>query len=401
MMRDARNVWSLLVGPAALAGCAAILGDFELGTPSTSAQDGAAFDTASPSGGDAGGGNDAASPSEGGGDETLACPAPQVVCGAGSNQVCADLNTSSGHCGACGHSCGGGMCAQGRCAPALVYQGTTVGPIAMDLNDVFFESNEAPSYRLLACPKTGCKAAPRQVTIMPFGIYAIETPAAGTIAFLSAPQNMSGTERPAVFSCTTTGCPSPPVSFVGDGLNGLEGRLKSAGGTIFGNTGGTGLFRSACTNGSCGPATFFGTLTRGTHGFAPAPDALYFIDAATRGSTIARCALGDTACTPATVVPGNASVVEALVVYAGKLFWLIPGRSGFMEGRLVSCDLPQCATVAPQATALDSPTGLVVDAGGAWWLMRSQRMHRRPTGCGHRTRCPARSRDRRRVRLLG
>src|SRR5262249_11754197 len=155
--------------------------------------------------------------------------------------------------------------------------------------------------KLLACPKTGCKTTPRQITVMPFSIDAIDTPAVGTIAYLSAPQNMSGTERPAVFSCPTTGCPSPPGSFVGHGLNGLESRLKDSAGVIFGRTGGTGLFWATCANGACSAATFFGTNTKGTHGFAPAPLALYFIDAATRGSTIARCALNDTACTPASV----------------------------------------------------------------------------------------------------
>jgi hypothetical protein len=256
--------------------------------------------------------------------------------------------------------------------------------MALDLNDVFFESNEDPSFKLLACPKTSCKSAPRQVTIMPFSIDAIDTPAPGTIAYLSAPQNSSGTERPAVFSCPTTGCPSPPVSFVGDGLNGLEPRLRSAGGTIYGVTGGTGLFWSACANGSCAtPATFF-TGTKGIHGFIPAPlfNAVYFIDSSVRGSTIATCTIGVTPCTPASVIAGDASLVEALVVFNGKLWWLIPGRDGFMEGKLVSCDLPACGTVTPTAGALDSPKNLIVDASGAWWLTAGGKLqHCLPNGC--------------------
>src|SRR5262249_43122504 len=151
-MRGARLLSCLLAGGVALAGCTAILGDFETGTVSDS-QDGATADTAQPPGddaGDASGGNDVSPPSEAGGDPLPTCAAPQVLCGT----VCADRSSSPDHCGTCGHSCGGGTCTQGRCGPVLVYQGTPIGPISMDLNDVFFESNEDPSYKLLACPKT-------------------------------------------------------------------------------------------------------------------------------------------------------------------------------------------------------------------------------------------------------
>ncbi len=128
--------------------------------------------------------------------------------------------------------------------------------------------------------------------------------------------------------------------------------------------------------------SFFGTLTKGTHGHAGTAALVYFIDATTRGSTIARCAVGDTACTPISVVPGDQSTVEGLALSGGKLFWLFPGRVGFIEGKLMSCDLPACTNVAPQATGLDSPSTLAVDANGAYWLTAGNKIQHCPAnGC--------------------
>ncbi len=381
-----------LVGAAVLAGCTSILGSFDAANVADgTGQDAASGDTSVPPGTDGSTRDDGATTGDAadGATPPLTCAAPLVPCGTGAAAACVNLDTSGENCGACGHSCGGGACVARHCGPAIVYSGNTttnLGPIAQDLDDVFFESNEDPSFKLLACPKTGCKGAaatPRQVTIMPFGIRAIHVPAVGTLTFISAPQNGSGTERPAIFACPTAGCPSPPVSFIADGLNGFEARLRSAGGTLFARTGGNGLISSACANGTCAsPATLYGTLTKGTHGFAATPAFVYFIDSATRGSTIAKCAVGDTACTPISVVPGDASLVEGLAGFNGKLFWLQPGRAGFNEGKLISCDLPVCATPTPQATALDSPSGLFVDASGAYWLTAGNKLQRcAPNGC--------------------
>ncbi len=385
-MPRARTIFALLGGAGALAGCTSILGSFDQATiGDANAQDGAVSDVLGPPSDTGAGGKDGATTGDAddGATPPLVCTLPLVACGSGASAACVNLDTSPDNCGACGHSCGGGQCLQRRCLPSIVYQGTTVGPIAQDLADVFFESNEDPSFKLLACPKAGCVGAPRQVTIMPFSINAIHVPAPQTLAFLSAPQNGSGTERPAVFSCATTGCPSPPVSFVADGLNGIQARLRSASGALYGVTGGTGLFSTTCTTGACAtPASFFGPLTRGVHGFAPTQALVYFIDAASRGGAISKCAAGDTACAPVILVPGDASLVESLSVFNAKLFWLAPGRAGFNEGKLLSCDLPACTTVAPQATAIDSPTGLFVDASGAYWFTAGNKLqHCAANGC--------------------
>jgi hypothetical protein len=396
-MRGKGRLFLFLGGTAALVGCTSLLGSFDSATVDNgTGQDGATPDTSvtpTPDGTTPGSDGSTTSDSGDGGTPPLSCDGGLVVCGTGAAAACVSLDTSGDNCGACGHSCGGGKCMGRKCAPAVIYSvpppdaGVVIGPLAQDMNDVFFESDENTPYRLLACPKTGCTGAaatPRQIAVMPFSIGAIHVPTAGTIAFLSAPQNSSGTERPAVFSCATTGCPAVPTSFVADGLNGIDARLRSsATGILFGETGGTGLFSTTCANGSCAtPVSFFGTTTKGTHGFTGTAALLYFIDSATRGSNIARCAVGDTACTPISVVPADESTVEGLEIWAGKLYWLLPGRSGFIEGKLMSCDLPACATPAPQAIGLDSPSGLNVDASGAYWLTAGNKLQHCPAnGC--------------------
>ena len=378
---------SFLAGAAALAGCTSILGSFDTARETTSPDsDGAASDSATTSP-DGGGGDDGSAPGDAStsdGSTPLSCTAPEVICGTGSSAVCANRDTSGAHCGTCGHSCGGGPCTQGKCGVAKLYEGTAaVGPLAISDVDIFFESDESPSYKLLACSKAGCQAAPRQVAVMPFSINAIDVPTPDTVVFISAPQNGSGTERPAIFSCPTAACPALPVSFTADGLNGFDSRLRSQAGTVYALSGGSGLLWSACDAGACAtPANHFGAATKGTHGFYPGVSNLFFIDATVRGSPIAKCLLGDTACTPAALVTGDQSLVEAVVAYGSKLYWLLPGRDGFMEGKLMTCDLPACATPTAQAGALDSPSGLLVDASGAWWFTKGAKIQTcAPNGC--------------------
>ncbi len=263
-MRGKGRLFFFLGGLAVLAGCTSILGSFDPATidDGGTGQDGAVSDTSvtpNPDGNNPGSDGSTGSDASDASTPPLSCDGGLVVCGTGPAAVCANLDNSGDNCGACGHSCGGGTCATRKCGPAVIYTvpppdaGVVIGPLGQDLNNVFFESNEDPSFKLLSCPKTGCTGAaatPHQVAVMSFPIDGIHVPAALTIAFVSAPQNTSGTERPAIFSCPSTGCPSPPVSFVGDGLNGVDPRLRSSNGILFGRTGGTGLFSTTCSGGS-------------------------------------------------------------------------------------------------------------------------------------------------------
>lgn len=361
-----------LVAGGALLGCTAILGDYDVAAGPDSSNE-AGPDGTTPD-------TEAGREDDAGVDAPIVCSSPEVACG----NACATLATSGDHCGACGHSCGGGLCEAGRCKPAELYRGTTdVGPLAVGDVDIFFSPAKSET-RLVSCPKTGCKLAPTQVAMMGFGIQSIVVPAKGNVTFISALTNGSGTERPAIYTCAASGCPSPPPSFASDGLNGISRRFRVAGDRLFYDLGGTGICWSTCAPGAggCTAPTKLGSLTRNTSGFSLRAGAVYFADAPSRGGAISRCQQDDPACTPTVLVPADNSDLSGMDIAGDKLFWTKPGRDGYSEGKLFVCDLPACAAPTTLAVGLDLPRDLFVDASGAYWLNAGNKIQRcLPNGC--------------------
>jgi hypothetical protein len=213
---------------------------------------------------------------------------------------------------------------------------------------------------------------------MPFEINSVALPSTGTVFFQSAPQNGSGTERPAMFYCNVTGCPgSLPTAPATDGLGGFDLLLPAVGNRVFFSAQDFGLGYSDCTaNGvSCTTAQYLGANAKGTRGMSADATNIYFIDSVSRGQGVAMCAQTDTACTPTVLVagPGPAQPITDLIqtaVSKGVLYWIKQGRSGFVEGKILKCDLgAACVVPAPAiAGTLDSPTELLVDADGVYWI---------------------------------
>ena len=362
-----------VLGTAAVTGCTALLGSFD-------ASGGAGGGPVLPDGespdGAIGTGSDGSS-LDGSVDATkpVVCKDPEVAC----NNVCARLGTSGDHCGKCGHSCGGGMCTGGVCAPVQLYSGAgVVGAIAVSDADLFFATDDM---KLSSCPKSGCKLAPKQIAVMGYSINTVAVVQKATVVFESAPTQ--STQRPALYACPVSGCPSPPVSFTADGLNGFDQQLSVFGDRVFFNTGGFGLGWSTCQAGTCTAANRYGGTTKGVHAFSAAATRSYFVDSATRLSPIASCDHKDTACVPTPLLVGDNADVPATAVEGTRLFWLKPGRLDFNEGKLLSCDIPTCVPPAKvSAVGLDSPTELLVDASGAYWLTKGSKLQRcLPNGC--------------------
>jgi hypothetical protein len=308
------------------------------------------------------------------GDAAVTCDAGLTGCGS----ACADLGTSPDNCAKCGHSCGGGKCTAGVCQPATLYQapdgGPNIGPIAVSPTEVLFATTT--DMKLSACPKSGCTLMPRQIVTMSYQINSVALPSTGTVFFESAPTQ--ATERPAMYFCDVAGCPGAlPAPAASDGLNGFQLRTPVVGNRVFFTSGGFGLGWSDCTpNGaSCTPAQYAGANAKGTRGMSADATNFYFIDSISRGQGVAKCAQDDTACTPTVLVagPGPAMPMSDLIqtaVGGNILYWIKQGRSSFVEGKILLCDLTAACPTPSTALAvgLDSPTEILVDADGVYWI---------------------------------
>ena len=66
------------------------------------------------------------------------CNASFAHCGTSGDTGCeTDLSTNPQHCGACGHSCLGGNCTDGKCEPFQVASVTTPRGVAVDATSVY------------------------------------------------------------------------------------------------------------------------------------------------------------------------------------------------------------------------------------------------------------------------
>jgi hypothetical protein len=318
-------------------------------------------------GGEAGAGQSGGAGISGAGGSALTCPGLETACG----DRCVDLASAVTDCGACAHDCGGGDCTLGVCQPAVVDVQTAgvasfgVGPAEIYFSTPAGMNGEPP--KLFACPKTGCTLAPRQLAAMAFYIGPIVY-ASGAVVFESAPTQ--STTRPAVYACPEAGCPGPPSSLASDGLNGFVGPLFAAGPRVFYNGGGIGLGFTTCGAGACVDGTSL--AVKGLSALSADATRLAFVDTTENGHRLAVCNFTGGTCTPTPLVEGDQSAVQATQLHQDTFYFMVPGRDGFVEGKLRACSLAdQCATVANLANGLDSPTTLLVDDSGSYWFSKS------------------------------
>lgn len=300
-------------------------------------------------------------------DAAITCDAPTTAC----DGKCVDVASSKDHCGACGHSCGGGDCLQGVCKPFELYSGTaSVTSVGVDSTDVYFALNDSSgTYKLVACTKDGCKLAPRQIASMTYGIRNVVALPNGTVVFESAPNGT--TQRPAIYYCDKAGCAAPMSMLVQDGLSGFNS-VQASGNDVFITSGGFGAMWSSCAaNGASCPINKFGTETKPASGASGDSNYVYFLHGSSSTSlSIARCARSAATCpTPEVVVDlAIAQDVPTTFVHGGKLYWLKRGRDGYTEGRLKSCDASGTCTAKDLAIGLNSPISLVVDDSGSYFV---------------------------------
>jgi len=145
----------------------------------------------------------------GGGGSSTTCSGTQTTCPGG----CADLSTDGNNCGACGHSCLGGMCTNKTCLPVTMAHLTMTGAVGLALNSttVFttVPSNGSTPWSLYGVPKTAVNITPSPVLTRRVGDSKSGLLAANdTILFAESGYTSQGGSSFTVFSCTPGTCSS-------------------------------------------------------------------------------------------------------------------------------------------------------------------------------------------------
>jgi hypothetical protein len=334
-----------------------------------------------------------------GGGEGGSC-AQGTMCGAS----CVDTATSADHCGACGHSCGGGKCSASVCQPVVVASNIT-GPLGVAAagGSAFWLRNGAVE----RCPVTGCTGAPTLIT-SEVAIGA-EQPGGTTIvtdgnqvAWI-ATGNASGNGRD-VFNCGVAGCLNGFGPKTSTGLTDAPTQIALEGSTLFStqNTGaekmgpistlvmtGTGIgsdipsgIAADATNvyvvGVSQSATGVDRCTRAAGGGLCTNPTRLFVGAkyvaAGAGVVVATSTDGIKLCA-STGCGGSAKVVmasdkDAAAIAASSAFavWANPGSTTTGDGTVRACELPACASPRTIATAQDHPIAVTIADGFVYWV---------------------------------
>ena len=296
---------------------------------------------------------------------------------------CVDISNTATDCGSCGHDCGGGTCSMGICQPKTLYTSALpITALGVSATEVYFSTDDTTNSvaKLLACPSSGCVLAPRQLVSMMYSINSVawlpNGANNGLVVFESAPTQ--STTRPALYPCPDTGCVGTPTSVASDGLGGFDGKLITVGTQVFYSSSNLGLNAITCNSGTCTNGTALG-VGKGRPFTADGVNE-YFIDsAATTGHSgyILGCALSATRpCTPSTVLATDVSSATDIQLVGTTLYWMIPGRSGYNEGRIRQCTLPACSTQTTLVGTLNSPTEMLVDGNGAYIINAANAIQR-------------------------
>jgi len=296
----------------------------------------------------------------------------------------ANIATSSDNCGACGHSCGGGMCNLGVCQPTTVAGVTGATSISVDATQIYFTSGT----KILACPKSGCVVQPFQVDDMGMGGYSTwaVNVANGNLFFMSAP-TQAGTEHDDLFECPLTGCPSP-APIVGMAMPYGVNYLANAGDDVYwSDDQAKKTFRRACpaNSGMCdttlAPATVLNESISPHLLAGSAGTELYFVDAA----GLQKCPYAGCPGTPPVPTPTvlTTMIPTGVVAYGGLLYLQFGDTSHTLNGAIRTCNPIDCYAMVPKnfIANRDPISGLTVDAQGVYWVEDTNIYFCPRTGC--------------------
>jgi hypothetical protein len=136
------------------------------------------------------------------------CTGTQTTCPSG----CATLSDDGSNCGACGHSCLGGMCTNGTCLPVtLAHLTTTVSAAGLAANSstVFtsIPGNSSLPWSLYGVPKTAVNTSPSPIMTADAGNNVTGfLGASDTLLFAETGYNSMGGSPRTILSCNPTSC---------------------------------------------------------------------------------------------------------------------------------------------------------------------------------------------------
>lgn len=320
--------------------------------------------------------------------------------------ACVDTSSSGDHCGRCGHSCGGGTCKSGVCAPVVVASNVTQPfGVAVAATSVFWIRNGA----IERCPVTGCTGAP--ATITDEVTIGAGQPGGTTIATdgneVAWIANGSSNGRN-VFACSVAGCTNGSSPKAATGLTDAPTQLALEGSTIFvSQATGTqrqGPLSTLALTGIAGAGSDVPTgiaadkvnvYVAGVRNSAMGVDRCerpscasstrMFLDAkylavggslvlATAGAGIMKCAATGCGGAATALAPDDKTAV-AIAADDGFVAWAIPGSDAASDGTIRVCALPDCKD-GPRTVAegQDHPVSVTIADGFVYWANRGAAM---------------------------
>lgn len=282
----------------------------------------------------------------------VVCSAPEERCG----EMCVNVAESSTSCGRCGHDCGGGACAGGKCQPVLVADAADgldqPAALAVNASAIFWTERS----RVRACPlPLGCALEPRLIA----DAYEMLEAIGVTDDWVYFTGCRACDDHHDLRRCPVAGCPEPtPI---------IRFTLHRYDEILIGKT--RAYLREnteallECEHADCAGTdrrwsntSFGGELIAATTD----GDTIYVKPASTRLRTCAD-AMG---CAERVILPNTTNIDPPFRVHAGRAYWF----ETLPNAQVRTCDIANC--IPSTVFAADSPgsTKLEVDDTGVYWM---------------------------------
>lgn len=210
------------------------------------------------------------------------CDAGTTFCGSS----CVDLQSSADHCNGCGHSCGGGSCTAGVCAPITRVSGLAASDFAVDGSVLVFTANNLVQSCSVdgPCAGAGLKKLADFTGANPSGTGAIAA-ASGSFAFAG---NTDGNAR--LYACPlATGCAT--LTSKGSSMAGYPTIVASTqNATTYGvyvHNPMVGIQGFTCVSGTCGTLSVISPKTEAAGLLGASAAEVYYASAV--GGAVYRC----------------------------------------------------------------------------------------------------------------